>query len=97
MRHVVMIRREPSLVSIPVNVYCENCETVSTSSGWCARDLRQTSIGPPDFRPAGSEPVSSLQIQPHSESKCFTAIEAMALTMLNQKQAEELPTFIFTF
>jgi hypothetical protein len=27
----VMIRREPSLVSIPVEnaVYCENCETVS--------------------------------------------------------------------
>ena len=35
MRNVVMIRREPGLVSIPVEsaVYCENCETVSTSSG----------------------------------------------------------------
>jgi hypothetical protein len=34
MRNVVMIRREPGLVSIPVEnaVYCENCETVSTSS-----------------------------------------------------------------
>jgi hypothetical protein len=35
MRNVVMIRREPGLFSIPVEnaVYCENCETVSTSSG----------------------------------------------------------------
>ena len=35
MRNVVMIRREPGLISIPVEnaVYCENCETVSTSSG----------------------------------------------------------------
>ncbi len=37
MRNVVMIRREPGLVSIPVEsaVYCGNCETVSTSSGRC--------------------------------------------------------------
>jgi hypothetical protein len=35
MRNVLMIRRDPGLVSIPVEdaVYCENCETVSTSSG----------------------------------------------------------------
>ena len=35
MRNVVMIRREPGLVYIPVEsaVYCVNCETVSTSSG----------------------------------------------------------------
>ena len=35
MRNVLMIRREPGLVSIPVEdaVYCENCEIVSTSSG----------------------------------------------------------------
>jgi hypothetical protein len=35
MRNVLMIRREPGLVSIPVEsaVYCDNCETVSTSSG----------------------------------------------------------------
>jgi hypothetical protein len=34
MRNVVMIRREPGLVSIPVEnaVYCGNCETVSTSA-----------------------------------------------------------------
>jgi hypothetical protein len=35
MRNVVMIRRDPGLVSIPVEsaVFCGNCETVSTSSG----------------------------------------------------------------
>ncbi len=35
MRNVVMIRREPGLISIPVEcaVYCGNCETISTSSG----------------------------------------------------------------
>jgi hypothetical protein len=35
MRNVQMIRTEPGLVSIPVEkaVYCENCETVSTSGG----------------------------------------------------------------
>lgn len=34
MRNVKMIRTEPGLVSIPVEraVYCENCETVSTSA-----------------------------------------------------------------
>lgn len=35
MRNVIMIRPEQGLVSIPVEkaVYCENCETVSTSVG----------------------------------------------------------------
>ncbi len=35
MRNVLMIRPEPGLVSIPIEsaVYCENCETVSTSTG----------------------------------------------------------------
>lgn len=35
MRNVQMIRMEPGLVSIPVEkaVYCESCETVSTSAG----------------------------------------------------------------
>ena len=35
MRNVTMIRDEPGLVSIPLEwaVYCENCETVSTSAG----------------------------------------------------------------
>jgi hypothetical protein len=34
MRNVVMIRREPGLVSIPLEmaVYCENCEMVSSSA-----------------------------------------------------------------
>lgn len=34
MRNVTMIRNEPGLVSIPVEraIYCENCETVSTSA-----------------------------------------------------------------
>lgn len=34
MRNVTMIRTEPGLISIPVEraVYCENCETVSTSA-----------------------------------------------------------------
>jgi hypothetical protein len=35
MRNVTMIRKEPGLVSIPVEkaVYCENCRTVSSSRG----------------------------------------------------------------
>ena len=35
MRNVRMIRTEPDLMWIPVEkaVYCENCETVSSSSG----------------------------------------------------------------
>lgn len=35
MRNIQMIRQEPGLVSIPVEkaVYCENCETISTSAG----------------------------------------------------------------
>lgn len=34
MRNVLMIRREADLVAIPVEkaVYCENCQTVSTSA-----------------------------------------------------------------
>jgi hypothetical protein len=37
MRNVLMIREEPGLVSIPLEkaVYCENCETVSSSSRSC--------------------------------------------------------------
>jgi hypothetical protein len=35
MRNVTMILKEPGLVSIPVEkaVYCENCQTVSSSRG----------------------------------------------------------------
>ena len=64
MRNVVMIRREPGLVSIPVEsaVYCGNCEN-SLDIIWAAvRTLRiggHNSIGPPDSRTVGSEPVSS--------------------------------------
>jgi hypothetical protein len=34
MRNVTMIRREPGLVSLPIEsaVFCENCETVSNSN-----------------------------------------------------------------
>ncbi len=37
MRKVVTIRAEPGLISIPVEkaVYCQACETVSTSLGRC--------------------------------------------------------------
>ena len=37
MRNVLMIRLEPGLISIPVEnaFYCENCETVSSSSRSC--------------------------------------------------------------
>jgi hypothetical protein len=44
MRNVLMIRKEPGLVSIPVEeaVYCKSCETVSTSTqrrcGLCGSD-----------------------------------------------------------
>jgi len=51
MRNVRMIRREPLLVSIPVEgaVYCENCERVSNS---------------PNFRcgVCGSEAILSLRL-----------------------------------
>ena len=67
MRNVVMIRREPGLVSIPVEnaVYCENCETVSTSSrrrcGLCGSEdiarLVPPILGPWDPSPA---PAASL-------------------------------------
>lgn len=35
MRNITMIRKESGLISIPVEkaIYCENCETVSTSAG----------------------------------------------------------------
>ncbi len=35
MRNVTMIRTEPGLVSVPIEkaVFCENCETVSNSTG----------------------------------------------------------------
>ena len=62
MRNVVMIRREPGLVAIPVEkaVYCENCQTVSTSArqrcGLCGSEdiarLVAPNPGPWDPSPA---------------------------------------------
>ena len=56
MRNVQMIHQEPGLVSIPVEkaVYCENCETVSTSAWrrcglcWVGTNCR---TGPSALRP----------------------------------------------
>ncbi len=67
MRNVVMIRRETGLVAIPVEkaVYCENCQTVSTSArrrcGLCGSerilDLAPLFIEPWD---PGPTPVAAL-------------------------------------
>lgn len=61
MRNVLMIRKEPGLVSIPVEkaVYCENCATVSTSAcqrcGLCGSgrivELAPLFYGSPDPEP----------------------------------------------
>lgn len=62
MRNVVMIRREPGLVSIPLEnaVYCENCETASTFGQAAPRTLRigaDRSIGSLDPRAMGPGPA----------------------------------------
>jgi hypothetical protein len=67
MRNVLMIRKEPGLVSIPVEkaVYCESCETVSTSTqrrcGLCGSEeiveLAPLFSGPMDPSPV---PVAAL-------------------------------------
>ena len=67
MRNVSMIRREPLLVSIPVEgaVYCENCERVSNSTnfrcGVCGSEailsLRLLIDGPPSG--PGSGPAAA--------------------------------------
>jgi hypothetical protein len=69
MRNVVMIRHEPGLVFIPVEkgVYCDNCETVSTSAGRrcgvCGSErivvLAHIVSGPPD---PGSPPPALVAI-----------------------------------
>jgi hypothetical protein len=69
MRNVSMIRREPLLVSIPVEgaVYCENCERVSNSTnfrcGVCGSEailsLRLLIDGPPSG--PGSGPAASFR------------------------------------
>jgi len=67
MRNVLMIRKEPGLISIPVEkaVYCESCETVSTSTqrrcGLCGSEeiveLAPLLSGPMD---PGPVPVAAL-------------------------------------
>ena len=62
MRNVQMIRKEPGLVSIPVEkaVYCENCEKISNSAwrrwGLCGSEeileIAPLFGGPPDPGPA---------------------------------------------
>jgi hypothetical protein len=73
MCNVLMIRKEPDLVFIPVEraVYCENCETISNSAwsrcGLCGSEeiveLSSIFTGPPDpgFPPA-SAPAPNLLI-----------------------------------
>lgn len=62
MRNVTMIRPEPGLVSIPVEkaVFCESCETVSTSSqkrcGVCGSE-RITELAPLVTSPWDPEPT----------------------------------------
>lgn len=64
MRKVVMIRAEPGLVSMPIEkaVCCENCDTVSTSSGircgicGSERIFRLCSLLP---EPSGPSPASA--------------------------------------
>ena len=62
MRSVQMIRKEPGLISIPVDkaVYCENCEKISNSAwrrcGLCGSEeiveIAPLLGGPPDPGPA---------------------------------------------
>ncbi|MGA8740608.1 MAG: hypothetical protein WB561_05410 [Terracidiphilus sp.] len=69
MRNVRMIRKEPGLVSIPVEkaVYCENCEMVSTSAwsrcGLCGSEriveLAPIVSGPSD---PGSPPAAAFAL-----------------------------------
>lgn len=66
MRNVQMIRMEQDLISIPVEkaVYCENCETVSSSAerrcGLCGSEqiIRLAPLIPP--KAVGPGPGSSL-------------------------------------
>jgi hypothetical protein len=71
MGNVQMIRKEPGLVSIPVEkaVYCENCDKVSNSAwprcGLCGSEqiveLAPILWGPPDPSPA---PAAAISIAP---------------------------------
>ena len=70
MRNVRMLRAEPNLVTIPVEraVYCENCETVSTSAwrrcGACGSgaiiELAPLLAGPLDPGPA---PAAAMAVE----------------------------------
>jgi hypothetical protein len=69
MRNITMIRKESGLISIPVEkaVYCENCETVSTSAskrcGLCGSeqivDLAPLLTGPLDPGPTPALPLAA--------------------------------------
>ena len=67
MRNVVMIRREPGLVSIPLEmaVYCENCKMVSSSArhrcGLCGSE-RIVRIAPLIPEPWDPDPVPALAL-----------------------------------
>lgn len=81
MRNVTMIRREPLLVSIPVEraVYCENCERVSNSTnfrcGVCGSEailsLRWLIDGPPSG--PGSGPAAAGGVIPMRHFQSATA------------------------
>lgn len=88
MCNVLMIRKEPDLVFIPVEraVYCENCETISNSAwsrcGLCGSEeiveLSSIFTGPPD---PGSPPGLGACPKPpdcrlvHGKSIFFVIIE----------------------
>ena len=69
MRNVTMIHAEPDLVSIPVEkaVYCENCQTISSSRNKCCGlcgsddiiDLAPLFTGPWDPGPASAAAVAA--------------------------------------
>jgi hypothetical protein len=72
MRNVQMIRKEPGLVSIPVEkaVYCENCHKVSNSAwhrcGLCGSEelveLAPILRVPPDPSPASGAPLPVVRL-----------------------------------
>ena len=63
MRNVTMIRSETGLVSIPVEraLYCQTCETISTSLGRCGLcgSDRVIGLAPLFTGPWGSGPASA--------------------------------------
>jgi hypothetical protein len=67
MRNVIMIRREPDLVSIPVEkaVYCESCRMISNSvgrrCGLCGSE-RMIELGPLFSNPWDPDPVPAVAL-----------------------------------